>query len=49
MLEVALVVDELDGFGEVDGRTRLVSRFVEGGQLATGEAEETAAPVLFLS
>lgn len=41
-----LVVDELAGFGEVDGGAGLACRFVVGGELGAFEFEEAAAPVL---
>lgn len=41
-----LVVDELGGFGEVDGCAGLHGVFVVGGKAGGGEAEEAATPVL---
>ena len=44
--ESGLVVDQLGSFGEVDGRSRLVSGFVVSGQLGADKLEESASPVL---
>ena len=46
--ERGLVVDQLAGFGEVDGRARLPSGFVVCRELGPLEAEEATPPILDL-